>query len=226
MRSSSNQGFPTRQFASGLCQQSNPISSMSSSPRSSRTVLSARRLTAQCADALCYSKWRIVHAYNKSNVQTVPAKTPIPRKDVIIHRMAGAKKLSSLDPIDEYSQVLMELADIPKTAVSTPGGMLWECLVMSHGLPNTPSDLSRLVTHFSIPPCLCADVIYVHITHETGRDLDFFHEKHLRQVLECLEEHNLAAKSKSASLVQTTSVPSGVSLESRAIGPTPKRSRR
>jgi hypothetical protein len=39
-------------------------------------------------------KWRIVHA--------VPAQTLIPRKDTIIHRMAGAKKMSSLDLVDGY----------------------------------------------------------------------------------------------------------------------------
>jgi len=47
-------------------------------------------------------KWRIVHAFNKLNAMTVPAQTPIPRKDTIIHRMAGAKKMSSLDLVDGY----------------------------------------------------------------------------------------------------------------------------
>ena len=28
-------------------------------------------------------KWRIVHAYNKLNAATIPAQTPIPRKDVL-----------------------------------------------------------------------------------------------------------------------------------------------
>ena len=29
------------------------------------------------------SKWRIVHAYKKLNAATIPAQTPIPRKDVL-----------------------------------------------------------------------------------------------------------------------------------------------
>ena len=32
--------------------------------------------------------WRIVHAFNKLNAATVPAQTPIPRKDVIINGMS------------------------------------------------------------------------------------------------------------------------------------------
>ena len=28
-------------------------------------------------------KWRIVHAYNKVNAATIPAQTPIPKKDVL-----------------------------------------------------------------------------------------------------------------------------------------------
>jgi hypothetical protein len=142
-------------------------------------------------------KWRIVHAYNKLNAQTVPAQTPIPRKDVIIHRMSGAKKLSSLDLVDGYYQVLMEPLDIPKTAVSTPSGMLWEWLVMPQGLSNAPATFNRLVTHLFRPLRAFAqtyfDDIYVHTKPEPGRDLDSLHEEHLRQVLECLEEHQLYA---------------------------------
>ncbi|POM77752.1 Reverse transcriptase [Phytophthora palmivora] len=34
-------------------------------------------------------KWRLVHAYNKLNNATVPAQTPIPRKDVLLSNMSG-----------------------------------------------------------------------------------------------------------------------------------------
>ena len=62
------------------------------------------------------SKWRIVHAYNKLNANTISAQTPIPRKDV-----------------DDYYQLLMRASDIPLTAVSCPSGMIWEWLVMPQG---------------------------------------------------------------------------------------------
>ncbi|KAG2979276.1 hypothetical protein PC121_g10551 [Phytophthora cactorum] len=34
-------------------------------------------------------KWRIVHAFNKLNAATIPAQTPIPRKDVLQNNMVG-----------------------------------------------------------------------------------------------------------------------------------------
>ncbi|DAZ98617.1 TPA: hypothetical protein N0F65_000812 [Lagenidium giganteum] len=94
-------------------------------------------------------KWRIVHAYNKLNAATIPAQTPIPRKDVILHRMSGSKKYSALDMVDGYYQILMNDRDIPLTAVSTPSGMLWEWLVMPQGLSNAPATFNRLVPTFS-----------------------------------------------------------------------------
>ena len=74
---------------------------------------------------------RIVHAFNKLNAATVPAQTPIPRKDVIIDGMTRS--------MYGLYQILMREKDIPYTAVSTPGGMLWECLVMPQGLSNAPA---------------------------------------------------------------------------------------
>ncbi|KAG6578295.1 reverse transcriptase [Phytophthora cinnamomi] len=92
------------------------------------------------APTFCVKKpqggWRIVHAYNKLNDATVPAQTPIPRKDVIIDSMAGSTVYSALDLRDGFYQILMRESDIPLTAVSTPSGMLWEWLVMPQGLKN------------------------------------------------------------------------------------------
>ncbi|KAG2793791.1 hypothetical protein PC112_g23294 [Phytophthora cactorum] len=71
-------------------------------------------------------KWRLVHAYNKLNSATVPAQTPIPRKDVLLNNMAGCELYSALDLVDGYYQILMRESDIPLTAESTPSGMLWD----------------------------------------------------------------------------------------------------
>uniref|UniRef100_H3H4K8 Uncharacterized protein n=1 Tax=Phytophthora ramorum TaxID=164328 RepID=H3H4K8_PHYRM len=92
------------------------------------------------APTFCVKKpqggWRIVHAYNKLNDATVPAQTPIPRKDVIIDSMTSSTIFSTLDLRDGSYQILMRENDIPLTAVSTPSGMLWEWLVMPQGLKN------------------------------------------------------------------------------------------
>uniref|UniRef100_H3H916 Reverse transcriptase domain-containing protein n=1 Tax=Phytophthora ramorum TaxID=164328 RepID=H3H916_PHYRM len=87
--------------------------------------------------------WRIVHAYNKLNDATVPAQTPIPRKDVIIDSMTSSTIFSTLDLRDGFYQILMRESDIPLTAVSTPSGMLWEWLVMPQGPKNAPATFNR-----------------------------------------------------------------------------------
>ncbi|POM59312.1 LOW QUALITY PROTEIN: Pol protein [Phytophthora palmivora] len=91
-------------------------------------------------------KWRLVHAYNKLNNATVPAQTPIPRKDVLLNNMSGCTLYSALDLVDGYYQILKRESDIPLTAVSTPSGMLWEWLVMPQGLSNAPATFNRLST--------------------------------------------------------------------------------
>ncbi|KAG2790810.1 hypothetical protein PC116_g26519 [Phytophthora cactorum] len=96
-------------------------------------------------------KWRLVHAYNKLNNATVPAQTPIPRKDVLLNNMAGCELYSALDLVDGYYQILMRESDIPLTAVSTPSGMLWEWLVIPQGLSNTPATFNRLVKQLFRP---------------------------------------------------------------------------
>ncbi|KAE8892319.1 hypothetical protein PF003_g23785 [Phytophthora fragariae] len=40
-------------------------------------------------------KWRMVHAFNKLNAATIPASTPIPRKDVLQNNMARSLVLST-----------------------------------------------------------------------------------------------------------------------------------
>ncbi|ETI57482.1 hypothetical protein F443_00247 [Phytophthora nicotianae P1569] len=52
-------------------------------------------------------KWHLVHAFNKLNNATVPAQTPIPRKDVLLNNMAGWVLYSALDLVDGYYQILM-----------------------------------------------------------------------------------------------------------------------
>ena len=141
--------------------------------------------------------WRIVHAYNKLNAATVPAQTPIPRKDVIIDGMSGSTIFSCLDLMDGYYQILMRESDIPFTAVSTPSGMLWEWLVMPQGLSNAPATFNRCVTHLLRPVREFApsyfDDVFVHSRASDGRSDVENHRIHVRQLLKLLREHKLYA---------------------------------
>ena len=141
--------------------------------------------------------WRIVHAFNKLNDATVPAQTPIPRKDVIVDGMQGSTKFSTLDLRDGFYQILMRLKDIPLTAVSTPSGMLWEWLVMPQGLKNAPATFNRCVTHLLRPVRHFApsyfDDVYIHSRAQGAKSDVEVHEEHLRALFTLMRKHKLYA---------------------------------
>ncbi|KAE9162191.1 hypothetical protein PF005_g30949 [Phytophthora fragariae] len=142
-------------------------------------------------------KWRMVHAFNELNAATIPASTPIPRKDVLQNNMAGCTVFSALDMVDGYYQLLMRESDIPLTAVSTPSGMLWEWLVMPQGLSNAPATFNRLVTQLfrSMRQFVQTyfDDIFVHSRASEGKTAVEAHLGHLREVLLCMRENRLYA---------------------------------
>ncbi|KAL4151860.1 hypothetical protein PRNP1_008797 [Phytophthora ramorum] len=156
------------------------------------------------APTFCVKKpqggWRIVHAYNKLNDATVPAQTPIPRKDVIIDSMTSSTIFSTLDLRDGFYQILMRESDIPLTAVSTPSGMLWEWLVMPQGLKNAPATFNRCVTHLlrsvrDFAPSYFDDV-FIHSRAVNGKSDVEMHTEHLRKLLELMRKHKLYANLK------------------------------
>ena len=152
-----------------------------------------------CSPTFCVRKatggWRVVHAYNKLNAATIPAQTPIPRKDVLLNSMAKSTIFSSMDLMDGYYQVLMRETDVPKTAVSTPSGMLWEWLVMPQGLKNAPATFNRLVAHVMRQHRAYAphyfDDLFIHSRAEPGLSEVEVHRRHLDAVLQTLGDSGL-----------------------------------
>ncbi|GMF34542.1 unnamed protein product [Phytophthora fragariaefolia] len=142
-------------------------------------------------------KWRMVHAFNKLNAATIPASTPIPRKDVLQNYMARRTVFSALDMVDGYYRLLMRESDIPLTAVSTPSGMLWEWLVMPQGLSNAQPTFNRLVTRLFRPirhfVQTYFDDIFVHSRASEVKTAVEAHLGHLREVLLCMRENHLYA---------------------------------
>uniref|UniRef100_H3H9Z5 Reverse transcriptase domain-containing protein n=1 Tax=Phytophthora ramorum TaxID=164328 RepID=H3H9Z5_PHYRM len=144
--------------------------------------------------------WRIVHAFNKLNDATIPAQTPIPRKDMVLDSMSGSVIYSAIDLTDGFYQILMRESDVPLTAVSTPSGMLWEWLVMPQGLKNAPATFNRMVSHVLRPLRDFApsyfDDIFVHSHAEEGLSAIDVHLRHLRQVFQVMRENKLYANLK------------------------------
>ncbi|POM76747.1 LOW QUALITY PROTEIN: Pol protein [Phytophthora palmivora] len=137
--------------------------------RKSKSPHSTPTFCVRKSNGMC----RLIHAYIKLNNATVPAQTPIPRKDVLLNNMSSCTLYSAVDLVDGYYQILRRESDIPLTAVSTPSGMLWEWLVMPQGLSNAPATFNRLVTQSFRPLRTFAqtyfDDIFVHSRAEGGQ---------------------------------------------------------
>ncbi|KAE9003521.1 hypothetical protein PF011_g12870 [Phytophthora fragariae] len=161
-------------------------------------------ISPHLSPTLCVKKatggWRIVHAFNMLNDATIPAQTPIPRKDMILDSMTGSVIYSAIDLTDGFYQILMRESDIPLTAVSTPSGMLRKWLVMPQGLKNAPATFNRMVSHVLRPLRDFApshfDDIFVHSRAEGDLSAVEVHVRHLRQVFQVMRENKLYANLK------------------------------
>uniref|UniRef100_A0AAV1TNW0 Reverse transcriptase domain-containing protein n=1 Tax=Peronospora matthiolae TaxID=2874970 RepID=A0AAV1TNW0_9STRA len=144
--------------------------------------------------------WRIVHAFNKLNDATIPAQTPIPRKDMVLNSMSGSVIFSAIDLTDGFYHILMRQSDKPLTAVSTPSGMLWEWLVMPQGLKNAPATFNRMVSQVLRPLRDFAlsffDDIFVHSRAEGNLSAVQVHLQHLKQVFQVMRDNKLYANLK------------------------------
>lgn len=165
-------------------------------------------LSSHSSPTFCVKKatgwWRIVHAFNKVNDFTIPAQTPIPRKDMMLDTMSGSTIYSTIDLMDSFYQILMHEDDMPLAVVSTPSGMLWEWLVMPQGLKNAPATFNRMVSSLlrryrDFEPSYFDD-IFIHNRAARGMTDVEVHLQHLRkgvrgdvreQVVRQLEEVHL-----------------------------------
>jgi hypothetical protein len=78
------------------------------------------------------------------NTVTIKNKYPLSCIDILFNQFAGAKVFSKVDLHSGYHQIKICLEDIPKITFSTRYG-LYEYLVMSFGLTNTPTHFVYLM---------------------------------------------------------------------------------
>ena len=76
--------------------------------------------------------------WRKLNAQTIKSRYPLPRIDELLDTLQGAQYFSSLDLQSGFHQILINPADVPKTAFTTPFGH-YQWKVMSFGLCNAPA---------------------------------------------------------------------------------------
>jgi hypothetical protein len=130
--------------------------------------------------------------YRALNEVTIKNKYPLPRIDILFDQLTGARVFSKIDLRSGYHQIRIRPKDIPKTAFTTRYG-LFEYLVMSFGLKNTPAHFTYLMNSVFMPELdkfvvVFIDDILIYSNNEEE------HAKHLRIVLTHLREHQLYAK--------------------------------
>jgi hypothetical protein len=78
------------------------------------------------------------------NDVTIKNKYPLPRIENFFDQMRGARVFSKIDLRSCYHQMKIRPSDIPKTVFSTRYG-LYEFIIMSFGLTNTPAYFMNLM---------------------------------------------------------------------------------
>jgi hypothetical protein len=135
---------------------------------------------------------RLCVDYRPLNVVTIKNKYPLPRIDILLDQLAGAKVFSKVDLHSGYHQIKIRPEDIPKTAFSTRYG-LYEYLVMSFGLTNPPAHFMYLMNSVFMPErdkfvVVFIDDILIYSKSEEE------HAQHLQVILQRLRDHQLYAK--------------------------------
>ena len=110
----------------------------------------------------------------------------------MLDRLHGSTVFSKIDLKFRYYQICIKEEDIPKTAFNSRYGH-YEFTVMSFGLTNAPATFNRLMQDiFKRQLDKYVLVFFDDILIYSKNEED--HEKHVREVLSILREHQLYAK--------------------------------
>jgi hypothetical protein len=136
-----------------------------------------------------YGTWRLYINYRALNKIIVRNWYPIPRINDLLDQLTGAKYFSKIDLKFGYDQVPIEQIDVWKTTFKSKEG-LFQWLVMSFGLTNSPATFMRMMTDILQPLTNNFVVVYLDdilIYNKTWAE----HLQHIQQVLHTLRQHKL-----------------------------------
>jgi hypothetical protein len=123
---------------------------------------------------------------------TIRNRYPLPRIDDLFEQLQGAKVFSKIDLRSGYHQLKIKKEDIPKTTFRTRYGH-YEFLVMPFGLTNAPDAFMYLMNRVFQPYLDQFVIVFIDDILVYSKSLEE-HERHLRIVLQTLQEKLLYAK--------------------------------
>jgi hypothetical protein len=136
--------------------------------------------------------WRPCGDFCRLNVATEPDVYPLPNMMDFAAKAAGCTVFSKVDLRKGYHQNLVNPADVPKTAITTPFG-LFKYKRLPFGLWNAGASfqrhMDRAIAHVDADFAFVDDVLVCSVDHAT-------HQVHLPQLLDALQQNNLVIHAK------------------------------
>lgn len=159
--------------------------------------------------------------YRKLNAVTVRNNYPLPRIDDLLDRLSGSKFFSKIDLCSGYYQIWVEANSQAKTAFGTHQGH-YEFTVMPFGLTNAPPTFMQLMNSVFQEFLNQFIIIYLDgiLIFSTSME---DHVKHLRTVLEVLQQHKLFAKRSKCTFMANELVFLGYKICEGKIYPDPEK---
>jgi hypothetical protein len=120
---------------------------------------------------------RLCVDYRLLNAVTIKNMYPLPHIDILFDQLAGAQVFPKIDLYSGYHQIKIRAEDIPKMAFTTRYGV-YEYLVMSFGLMNTPAHFMYLMNSVFMPELDQFVVVFVDDILVYSKSMEE-HEEHL-----------------------------------------------